>query len=89
MLQKPLKAIAVDDVLRLVLDGVPEARTLEYKRALPGGSDADRREFLADVASLANAAGGDLIFGVEGGRDERGKSNGHAAGAPGARELQR
>jgi hypothetical protein len=46
-------------------DGVQEGRQLvEYKEALPGNSDDDKREFLSDVTSFANAAGGDLIFGV-------------------------
>ena len=38
---------------------------MEYKQALPGNSDGDRREFLADVSSFANAAGGYLIFGIK------------------------
>ncbi len=32
---------------------------------LPGGTDDAKREFLADVSSFANAAGGDIIYGVK------------------------
>lgn len=48
----------------LIASEVGERRTIEYKRDLPGGTDDERREFLADVTSFANAAGGDLLFGM-------------------------
>lgn len=35
------------------------------KRQVPGGADADIKEFLADVTSLANTNGGDLVFGID------------------------
>jgi hypothetical protein len=54
-----------EDLQQLVEQNVSEGRSLEFKRELPGGSDAEVKEFLADVTSLANAQGGDLIFGVE------------------------
>ena len=44
-----------DDIDALVADAVKEGRTIEYKQAMPGGADADRKEFLADVSSFANA----------------------------------
>jgi hypothetical protein len=31
---------------------------------LPGNSDSDKKEFLADVSSFANANGGDLVYGI-------------------------
>ena len=43
--------------------------------ALPGQSDDDKREFVSDITSFANAAGGDLIFGVKE-RREAGKPTG-------------
>jgi predicted HTH transcriptional regulator len=49
----------------LVANGVAERRDLEFKRDLPGDTPRDTHEFLADVTSLANAQGGDLIFGIE------------------------
>jgi predicted HTH transcriptional regulator len=44
---------------------VAESRVLDYKERLPGDSDADKREMLADVTAFANSAGGDLIYGVK------------------------
>lgn len=37
---------------------------LDYKRDLPGDKDAEKKEFLADVTSFANAGGGDIVFGI-------------------------
>jgi hypothetical protein len=61
----PFDEITDNDLISLVENGYSERRTVEYKRELPGGSDADRREFLADASSFANASGGDLLFGVD------------------------
>jgi hypothetical protein len=41
----------------------------EFKQTLPGTADADKQEFRTDATSLANAAGGDLVFGI---REEEG-----------------
>ncbi len=41
-----------------------EGKIIEYKEALPGDSDKDKREFLADVSSFANTAGGVLYLGI-------------------------
>lgn len=65
MIPKPLQDISEDDLLALVNNGVAEGRTIDYKRDLPGTSDVDKKEFLADVSSFANTAGGDLVFGVD------------------------
>lgn len=64
-LEKPIDRVNEEDLRALVREAVAEVRTLEYKESLPGGSDGDRREFLADVSSFANAAGGHLIYGVK------------------------
>lgn len=73
---KKIEQIAAADLERLVSNGVSESRSLEYKETLPGGNDQDKREFLADVSSFANAIGGDLVYGVREARDERGKPTG-------------
>lgn len=65
MIPKVLDQIAEADILALITNSVAEGRAIEYKRDLPGTSDADKREFLADVSSFANTAGGDLIYGIE------------------------
>src|SRR5437667_8363505 len=69
----------------LVDAGLREGRQFEFKQQLPGGSDDDKREFLADVSSFANAAGGDLVYGL-GDRIENGKRTGEVdriVGLPG------
>src|ERR1700722_8600125 len=64
MIEKRLQDITEDDLTSLISGGVTEGRTIEYKRQLPGNSDGDKKEFLADVSSFANTGGGDLIFGM-------------------------
>jgi len=56
--------------LRALLGQVGEARDLDYKRHLPTSTPEGKREFLKDVSSLANAGGGDLVYGVD--EDENG-----------------
>ena len=53
-----------EDLQALVDNSVLECKTIEYKQALPSNSDSDKKEFLADVSSFANASGGDLIYGI-------------------------
>src|SRR5947207_5309229 len=83
MIPKELDTIAKEDIDALITNAVSEGRTIEYKEQLPGGSDEDKKEFLADASSLANAAGGDLIFGVGEKRDANGKSTGVPEAAEG------
>ncbi|MBN2476588.1 MAG: ATP-binding protein [Pirellulales bacterium] len=64
MIPRQFGDITKADIDALLADGVPEGRSIEYKLALPGNSDKDRKEFLADISSFANAAGGDLLFGL-------------------------
>src|ERR1035441_2943014 len=49
----------------LIDDKVSESKTVEYKSELPGRGDADKKEFLYDVSSFANATGGFLLFGIK------------------------
>jgi hypothetical protein len=60
----PIDSITEDHLLSLIEDQVPEQRVIEYKRELPGNSNDQKREFLADVCALANTAGGDLVYGM-------------------------
>lgn len=57
----------IDEALlqKICQDGCPESSTLEFKRDLPGNSDKDKHEICKDVAALANADGGDLVYGVD------------------------
>ncbi len=64
LMGKQLSEISVEDLQRLVENKVLEKKTLEYKQELPGSSDAQKKKFLAEVSSFANAAGGHIIFGI-------------------------
>jgi Putative DNA-binding domain len=70
-----LEALTEADLQGLVANQVREGRRIEYKEAVGGGNEA-RREFLGDVSSFANAAGGDLLIGVA-------ERDGAASGLPG------
>lgn len=48
----------------LVKDGTTEDRHLEFKEKLEVTTDKQKKEFLADVTSFANAAGGVLVYGI-------------------------
>ncbi|HEV3037522.1 MAG TPA: ATP-binding protein [Candidatus Angelobacter sp.] len=83
VIQKPLDQITKANIESLITAKVSERRTLDYKQQLPGGTDEDKRELLGDVASFANASGGDLLFGVVDERDANGKPTGIPASADG------
>ncbi|MCJ2105229.1 ATP-binding protein [Methylobacterium sp. E-041] len=76
MLPQAIDALTFSDVEAMVEAGLREGRTLDFKQALVGGKDDDKREFLADVSALANTAGGDIVFGIT-------EAQGEATGAPG------
>ena len=62
---KKLSSLQEQDLQRLVDDQVQERDSVEYKRAMYGNSDDDKREMLKDVTSMANHRGGYIIIGVE------------------------
>lgn len=76
MIDGPIELIDEAALTRLIDNQVGERRDLDFKRDLPGHDTDSTREFLADVSAMANAHGGDLIFGIE-------EANGIAAGLPG------
>lgn len=61
----PIEQITEAVLRELIANQVSEAKTIEYKQSLPGTSDGDRKEFLADVSSFANASGGHLVYGMK------------------------
>ena len=63
--RKTFDSLNEDDIVALLKNKVAERRTLEYKAEVPGGTDADTREFLADASSFANTAGGYIVFGIQ------------------------
>lgn len=76
MLPANIGEVTAEHVAALVDAKVTERRTLEYKERLPGGSDQDKKEFLADVCSFANLVGGDIMYGIRDERDGDGKPTG-------------
>jgi hypothetical protein len=60
----PIDSITEDHLRSLIEDQAMELRVIEYKQELPGKRPEDKREFLADVCSFANTAGGDLVYGM-------------------------
>jgi hypothetical protein len=64
LMSVPIDSITENHLRALIEDQVIELRVIEYKQELPGRSDGDKKQFLADVCSFANTAGGDLIYGM-------------------------
>ena len=61
----PIEKVDVKLLQMLISEKVEESKTVEYKSQLPSKADKDKREFLADVSSFANASGGYLFYGIE------------------------
>ena len=61
---KPFSELDAADLQSIIDDQLAEGKTVEYKSALPGNSDRDKKEFLADVSSFSNSAGGYLLYGI-------------------------
>jgi hypothetical protein len=57
--------LSEQDLIDQIQAGVPEGVLVDYKRDMYGRGDAEVREFLKDVSSFANTAGGHLIIGVD------------------------
>lgn len=61
---RPLESITEQDLQVLIDDEVPEGKSIDYKLEVNLKKDDDKKEFLADVTSFANTAGGHLLIGV-------------------------
>lgn len=70
---KPLDVVTEETLQSLIDNEVMEMKTIEYKRELNIGTDSEKKEFLADVSSFANASGGDIIYGIEEDKEIKGK----------------
>jgi hypothetical protein len=75
---KRFDALDLPDLTNLIDAGEREGVGLEYKAELVLSNDEQKKEFLADVSSLANAKGGFLVFGIDEERDK----DGHPTGIP-------
>lgn len=70
----PIGNVTGEVLKRLVDEGVKEDLQLEYKETLPGEKSRDK--FLTSIAAFANTAGGDVIYGIRGRRDDEGVPTG-------------
>ena len=64
MIPKDINQVTEEDLQTLIDNKVSERKTTEYKKTLLGNSDKEKKEFLADVSSFANASGGEIIYGI-------------------------
>lgn len=64
MLAERIEEIGADLLRALVAERRSETGSLEFKAELPGNSDQDIKEFLKDVAAMANGQGGDIVYGI-------------------------
>ena len=62
---KTLDELCDEDLQGLVTHGVGEGVSLEFKREAYGSREAEVKEMLRDVCSMANAVGGTLVIGIE------------------------
>ena len=64
MLPFPLPEITEVVLKQICLEQWPETQTLEFKAKLPLNDETAKHEFRKDVCALANAEGGDLVYGI-------------------------
>lgn len=62
---KNIGDLVAADIDALVANRVEEGIQLDFKSALVGGTNDDKKKFLADICAFANAQGGDLVLGVQ------------------------
>jgi Putative DNA-binding domain len=62
---KSIEVISETDLAYLTDVGVTEGIMIEYKRDMYGCTSDDKKEFLKDIVSFANTAGGHLIIGMD------------------------
>src|SRR5689334_22712644 len=71
------------DIASIITDRWQEGAGLEFKERLPGNSEGERKEFLADVSAFANSAGGVIVYGITDAKDTLGKPTGMAGSIAG------
>ncbi len=62
---KLVSQLEEQDLLEIVTSQETETKTLEFKRKISINTDAEKKEFLYDVTSFANASGGIIFYGIE------------------------
>jgi hypothetical protein len=79
MLPPNLNDLTPEHIQGLIDSEVAEGLTLEFKQQLPTNQSEEKKEFLYDIAAMANSAGGNLIYGMVERRDVDQKATGIAA----------
>ena len=69
---KSIESIEEKDLQELIDLQVRESKELDYKESLSVGMESEKKEFLSDVSSFANANGGFVIYGVRESREDAG-----------------
>lgn len=64
MLAERLDQIDEELLRQVCADAWGETATLDFKQVLPGNSAEEKLELCKDVAAMANAEGGDIVFGI-------------------------
>ncbi len=64
MILKAFDKVDATDIVALIENQVRESRSIDYKTSLPRPEDEAKADFLSDISSFANAAGGDMLYGV-------------------------
>ncbi len=72
LFNKPLAEIEENDLQELIDTAVRESKDLDYKESLSVELPSEKKEFLSDVSSFANAIGGYLIYGVKENKEDSG-----------------
>ncbi|MDD3662779.1 MAG: ATP-binding protein [Candidatus Pacebacteria bacterium] len=65
MFNKNIDNLTFEDVEWLIDNKVTEDQRLEYKREVWGNSEANKKEMLKDIVSMANRYGGYIIIGLD------------------------
>ena len=69
MFPYPLDKIDAVALAEICAQHFSESETVDFKQELTKSSDAGKNELAKDVSTMANASGGDLIFGL---REQKG-----------------
>ena len=85
MLPANLNDLTPEHIQGLIDSEVAEGLSLELKQQLPAKQSEEKKEFLFDIAAMANAAGGDIIYGLVERRDDDQKATGIAESLMGLR----
>jgi hypothetical protein len=65
MFNKNIDSLTFENVEWLINNRITEDQRLEYKREVWGNSEANKKEMLKDIVSMANKYGGYIIIGVD------------------------